>query len=106
MHTLYVLDYFANSPFEIEFPIISWGQLRVSGLASLSVAGRLESAFTVTYVSTDVSNWPTSFLFTVGMLACQVPRHLTVCCCSVIQTTADTQHSCKMNWARWTPDRS
>lgn len=48
MHTLYVLDYFANSPFEIEFPIISWGQLRVAGLTGLSVAGRLESAFTVT----------------------------------------------------------
>lgn len=47
MHTLYVLDYFANSPFEIEFPIISWGQLGVAGLAGLAVAGRLEYAFTV-----------------------------------------------------------
>lgn len=48
MHTLYVLDYFANSPFEIEFPIISWVLLRVAGLAGLSVAGGLEYAFTVT----------------------------------------------------------
>lgn len=48
MRTLYVLDYFANSPFEIEFPIISGGQLRIAGPAGLSVAGGLESAFTVT----------------------------------------------------------
>lgn len=95
------MDYFTNSPCEIEIPITSLGQLRAAGLAGpfrgwepgenlhshLGFHRRKQLAHIIFIHSGDVDE-PRS-------------RHLSVCCSSEMQRFLRPQRPLKMNWVRW-----
>lgn len=86
---------------KLKFPSLPEASSGLLGSQALPVAGSLEYTFTVTWVFRGVSNWPASFLFTVGMWMSHVPD---ISLCAAAQKCRwfwRPQHTLKMSWFRW-----